>query len=108
MSKPRTTRQLLDQAKRRHKLPSDNQLAIALGVPRSKIANYRAASGGRAEPVTMADDMTIAVAKLLDEDPSRVLVEIQIERYKRMAKANAKLRPVLSAWLALFKSISKE
>ena len=53
----------------------------------------------------MADDTAVTLAKLLDEDAGRILIELQIERARRRVRKDPKWRPVLQAWTALFNEL---
>lgn len=79
-----STAALLDAIRRRHKLPSDYQLARMMGWTTQQVSNYRA---GRRQ---LGDDVALAVAKALDLDPGYVLAIVAAER--------AASAPVRAAW----------
>jgi len=66
----------LDAVKTRHNWDSDYKLAKELGVSKGRISNYRTGRQG------MDDELCLVVAKLLDVDPSTVLIDIFSERTK--------------------------
>ena len=66
----------LDQIRQQMDLPSDNQVAKLLGMPRERISMYRT---GKRE---FDQDTCVAVAELLGEPPEFVLASIEAERAK--------------------------
>ena len=69
-----TTRELLDQVKQRHKIPSDGALSRALGLSRQAISHHM---HGR---VFLGQDTALRVAELLDMSPDYVIACAEAER----------------------------
>lgn len=70
----KTTRELLDAVKLRHRLTSDYQLAKFLAISRQRVSKYMAGE------VTLGDDAAIRVADVLQLDRGRVLAIVAAER----------------------------
>ena len=91
----KTTIDYLTAVKELHGLTSDYQLAKALRVRSSAIANYRAGRSGM-------DAMTaVRVAELLNVPPLEVLAHVEIERARTPAARNFWMRYAASVALAV-------
>ncbi len=77
---PKTTVELLDLLKLRHRLNSDYQLAKLLAIPTSQMSHYRA--GRRA----FDDAMALRVAQLLGVEAGLVLTWLHAERAARLGQ----------------------
>lgn len=74
------TNELLDAAKSKLKINSDYALAKALGVPKTRIGNYR--TGIR----TPDDETCFQLAEVLEADPSAIIAAVRLEGEKEPIK----------------------
>ncbi len=90
----KTINAYLDQAKKRHNLPSDYALAQKLGVRSSQITNYRR---GTSRPDEM---MSVKLARLLAINPLEIIASANYHRAVRSADSAAK-----KFWMQVYKEV---